>query len=154
MKTNAVRILESKGVPFSLHEYEVNEEALDAVTVAHEIGADPETVFKTLVAQGDRSGYVVFVIPGNCELNLKKGAVASGNKKIEMLKVKDLLPVTGYIRGGCSPVGMKKDFPVFIDETAQLFGRIYVSAGMRGMQVNISPDDLKNAVSAAYADLV
>ena len=154
MKTNAVRILESKEVAFSLHEYEVDEEAIDAVTVAGKIGADPETVFKTLVARGDRTGYAVFVIPGNCELNLKKGAAASGNKSIEMLKVKDLLPVTGYIRGGCSPVGMKKDFPVFIDETAQLFDRIYVSAGMRGMQIHLSPDDLKNAVSAAYADLV
>ncbi|MGL4370004.1 MAG: Cys-tRNA(Pro) deacylase [Spirochaetota bacterium] len=153
MKTNAVRILESKGINFSLHEYEVDEDALDAVTVAGKIGADPGSVFKTLVAEGDKSGYAVFVVPGDAELNLKKGAAVSGNKRIEMLKVKELLPVTGYIRGGCSPVGMKKEFPVYIDETAQLYDLIYVSAGVRGTQVKIAPEDLKNAVNAVYADL-
>lgn len=153
-KTNALRILEAAGFAVSTLEYEVEEEALDAVTVAGKIGAEPETVFKTLVASGDKNGYAVFVVPGNCELNLKKAAHASGDKKIEMLKVKDLLSVTGYIRGGCSPIGMKKQFPAFIDETAQLFDYIYVSAGVRGMQVKISPDDLRKAAGASFADLV
>ena len=107
-KTNAIRILESRGIAFSASAYEVSEDELDAVSVARKIGAAPETVFKTLVTTGDRTGHVVFVIPGNWELDLKKAAHASGNKKIEMIKMKDLLPVTGYIRGGCSPIGMKK----------------------------------------------
>jgi Cys-tRNA(Pro)/Cys-tRNA(Cys) deacylase len=153
-KTNALRILESAGIAVSTIEYVVDEDALDAVTVAGKIGAEPETVFKTLVACGDKNGYAVFVIPGNCELNLKKAALASGDKKIEMLKVKDLNSVTGYIRGGCSPIGMKKTFPSFIDETAQLFDYIYVSAGVRGMQVQIRPVDLKTASCAEFADLV
>ena len=153
-KTNAVRILEAKGVSFTLHEYQVDEDALDAVNVAHKVGAAPETVFKTLVACGDKTGCTVFVVPGNVELNLKKAAAASGNKSIEMLKVKELQHVTGYIRGGCSPVGMKKDFPSYFDETAQLYDYIYVSAGVRGMQMRLAPDDLLHAVHAAYADLV
>jgi Cys-tRNA(Pro)/Cys-tRNA(Cys) deacylase len=153
-KTNAIRILESAGITFTTSEYEVNEDELDAVSVARKIGAEPETVFKTLVTVGDRTGYAVFVIPGNCELNLKKAALASGNKKIEMIKMKDLLPVTGYIRGGCSPIGMKKLFPTYIDETAQLYDEIYVSAGVRGTQAKLSPNDLRGAVSADFADLV
>lgn len=153
-KTNAIRILESHGISFSTSEYEVNEDELDAISVARKIGADPETVFKTLVTVGDRTGYTVFVIPANCELDLKKAAHASGNKKIDMIKMKDLLPVTGYIRGGCSPIGMKKHFPTFIDETAQLFDEIHVSPGVRGMQVKLSPLDLKNVVNAEFADLI
>ena len=153
-KTNALRILEAAGVAVSTCEYEVDEEALDAVTVARKIGAEPETVFKTLVASGDRTGHLVFVIPGNFELDLKKCAAVSGNKKVEMIKVKELQPLTGYIRGGCSPVGMKKQFPTFIDETAQLCDTIYVSAGVRGMQVKIRPDDLLRVADATYADII
>ena len=153
-KTNALRILESAGIEISTANYEVDEESLDAVTVAHKIGAEPETVFKTLVAHGDRTGHLVFVIPGNFELDLKKCAAVSGNKKIEMIKVKELLPLTGYIRGGCSPVGMKKQFPTYIDETAQLCDWIYVSAGVRGTQVRIRPADLVGVTGASYADLI
>jgi Cys-tRNA(Pro)/Cys-tRNA(Cys) deacylase len=153
-KTNAIRILESRGIAYSTSEYEVNEDELDAISVAGKIGARPETVFKTLVTIGDKTGYNVFVIPGNCELNLKKAALASGNKKIEMIKMKDLLPVTGYIRGGCSPIGMKKLFPTFIDETAQLFDEIHISPGVRGTQVRLSPLDLKNVINAEFADLL
>jgi len=153
-KTNAIRILESQGIRFSTSEYEVNEDELDAISVARKIGADPETVFKTLVTVGDKTGHNVFVIPANCELDLKKAAHASGDKKIDMIKMKDLFSVTGYIRGGCSPIGMKKHFPTFIDETAQLFDDIYVSPGVRGMQVKLSPHDLKNVVNAVFADLI
>lgn len=153
-KTNAIRILESRGIKFTTSDYEVNEDELDAVSVARKIGVDPETVFKTLVTIGDKTGHVVFIIPGNCELDLRKAAHASGNKRIEMIKMKDLMPVTGYIRGGCSPVGMKKLFPTFIDETAQLYDWIHVSAGVRGTQMKLSPLDLKKAVSAEFADLI
>ncbi len=153
-KTNAVRILESKGITFDTVEYEFSEDELDAVSVANKIEANPETVFKTLVARGDKNGINVFVIPGNFELNLKKAAAASGNKKIELIKVKELLPLTGYVRGGCSPVGMKKSFPTFIDETAQLFENIYVSAGIRGMQIRIAPLDLLKICDGEFYDLI
>lgn len=153
-KTNALRILEAQGITFTTSEYEVKEDELDAVSVARKIGADPETVFKTLVTIGDKTGHTVFVIPGNCELNLKKAAQASGNKKIEMIKMKDLLPVTGYVRGGCSPIGMKKLFPTYIDETAQMYHEIHVSPGVRGTQVKLSPHDLKKAAHAEFTDLV
>jgi Cys-tRNA(Pro)/Cys-tRNA(Cys) deacylase len=154
MKTNAVRRLEALGVAHETVEYEVDEEALDAVSVARKIGADADGVFKTLVARGDKTGVVVFCIPGPAELHLKKAAAASGNKSLEMVKAKELLPLTGYIRGGCSPVGMKKEYPTYIDETAQLFARIHVSAGVRGMQLLIAPDDLLRAVGASYADVI
>jgi len=154
MKTNAIRILESRQVDHTTHEYEFSEEEIDAVSVAHKINADPVTVFKTLVARNEKNELFVFVIPGNYELNLKKAASTSGNKKIEMIKVKELQPLTGYIRGGCSPVGMKKLFPTFIDETAQLHNKIFVSAGMRGMQIKISPDDLILTVNGQFADLI
>jgi Cys-tRNA(Pro)/Cys-tRNA(Cys) deacylase len=154
LKTNAMRILEAKGIKYSISEYEVDEDMLDAISVAKKIGAPPETVFKTLVTIGDKTGHTVFIIPGNCELNLKKAAHASGNKKIEMIKMKDLLPVTGYIRGGCSPIGMKKLFPTYIDETAQLYDEIYVSPGARGMQVRLPPLDLQNVIDGKFEDLV
>lgn len=117
------------------------------------IGALPETVFKTLVARNDKNEFLVFVIPGNFELNLKKAAKASHSKRVEMIKVKELLAVTGYIRGGCSPIGMKKSFPTFIDETARLHDKIYVSAGIRGMQICLSWLDLLNAAEGTFADL-
>ncbi len=153
-KTNAVRILESKGIRFSVHSYEVNEEDLSGSTVAKKIGAEEETVFKTLVADGDKNGINVFCIPVSEELNLKKAAAVSENKSVEMIKVKELLLLTGYIRGGCSPIGMKKDYPVFIEETAQLFEKIYISAGVRGMQICITPNDLQKVVNAVFADLL
>lgn len=153
-KTNAVRILENRKIEFKIIEYIFSEDEIDAVSAAVKIGVDPEQVFKTLVARNERNVFFVFVIPGNCELNLKKSAKASNSKKIELIKVKELLLLTGYIRGGCSPVGMKKLYPTFIDETAQLFDFIYVSAGVRGMQVKLNPDDLKIIVEAQYYDLI
>jgi Cys-tRNA(Pro)/Cys-tRNA(Cys) deacylase len=153
-KTNAVRILEAHKIPHTTHEYEVDESDLSGETVAKKIGIDADTVFKTLVAHGDKNGINVFCVPVSEELDLKKAAAASGNKSIEMIKVKELLPLTGYIRGGCTPIGMKKQYPTYIDETAQLFGNIYISAGMRGMQVRLSPLDLVKAAEAVFADLI
>ena len=153
MKTNAIRILESKNIPHSTIEYESSDEEIDAISVAHKINAEPEMVFKTLVARNENNELLVFVVPGNFELNMKKAASASRSKKIELIKVKELQPLTGYIRGGCSPVGMKKLFPTFIDETAQLYDRIFCSAGVRGMQMNLSPFDLALVTEAEFADL-
>lgn len=153
-KTNAIRILEAQKINCTFHNYEFNEEELDAVSVAKKINAEPEQVFKTLVAIGADNNHYVFVIPGNYELNLKKAASASGIKKIEMIKMKDLLEVTGYIRGGCSPIGMKKLFPSFIDESALLFENIYISAGQRGMQIFINPENLAEVISAKFEDLI
>jgi Cys-tRNA(Pro)/Cys-tRNA(Cys) deacylase len=153
-KTNAVRILELNNIKHELFDYEFNEDEIDAISVADKINAAHEEVFKTLVAAGDRTGTGVFVIPGNAELNLKKAASASGNKKIEMIKVKDLLPLTGYIRGGCSPIGMSKKYPTYIEESSQIFEMIYVSAGVRGMQMKISPADLASLTDAEFCDLI
>jgi Cys-tRNA(Pro)/Cys-tRNA(Cys) deacylase len=153
-KTNVIRIIETAGINYTTQDYEVNEDDLSGETVAIKIGVDPEGVFKTLVTTGDKNNHFVFCIPVTTELNLKKAAAASGNKKIEMLKMKDLLPLTGYIRGGCSPIGMKKKFPTYIDETAQLFESIHISAGVRGTQVRLSPDDLLNLIEGTYADLI
>lgn len=153
-KTNAIRILESLKIQFTTSSYEVNEDDLSAVTVARNIGANAEQVFKTLIARGDKTGISVFIIPGNEELNLKKAAPASGNKKVEMIKQKEIFPLTGYIKGGCSPIGMKKLYPSFLDETAQLFDKIFVSAGLRGMQITIAPDDLLEIIKGNYADLI
>jgi Cys-tRNA(Pro)/Cys-tRNA(Cys) deacylase len=153
-KTNAIRILESKNINFETQSYEVDENDLSGITVANKIGADPETVFKTLVCIGDKTGNVVFCIPVITELNLKKAATVSNNKKVEMIKLNELLPLTGYVRGGCSPIGMKKLFPTFIDETAQLFENIFVSAGVRGTQIKINPDSLLDIINGRYADLI
>lgn len=154
MKTNAIRILESNNIPHSFIEYEVDEEKLDAVSVAERIGFESEKVFKTLVARSDKNEIIVFVIPGNFELNFKKAALVSGSKKVEMIKVIEIQQQTGYIRGGCSPIGMKKQYRTFIDETAQLFNQISVSAGSRGIQVIVSPADLLSLIGAEYADLI
>jgi Cys-tRNA(Pro)/Cys-tRNA(Cys) deacylase len=153
-KTNAVRILDSNNISYTTHTYEVDEDDLSGITVADKIQADQDTVFKTLVATGDKIGTVVFCLPVTEELNLKKAASASGNKNIELVKVKDLFNLTGYIRGGCSPIGMKKRFPVYIDETAQLFEEIYISAGMRGMQIKLAPVELANLIEARFCDLI
>lgn len=148
-----MRILESAGIEYSAHTYEVDDEDLTGITVAKKIGADPESVFKTLVTTGDKTGTTIFCIPVTSELNLKKAAAVSGNKKIEMIKMKDLQPLTGYIRGGCSPVGMKKQFPTFIDETAILYDYISVSAGVRGTQIKVSPEKLAAVTGAVFADI-
>lgn len=153
-KTNAVRILESRKLLFELIDYEVSEDELDAVSVAKKVGMDPDTVFKTLVSRNEINKIFVFVIPGSCELNLKKAAKLSASKSIEMIKVKELFELTGYIRGGCSPIGMKKDYPVFIDETALIFDKISISAGVRGTQIVISPVDLISTVNATTGDLI
>ena len=152
-KTNAIRLLESHGIFFETVSYYVDEDDLSGESVARKISADPDTVFKTLVSTGDKTGHTVFCIPVTTDLDLKKAASTSGNKKVEMIKVKELLPLTGYQRGGCSPVGMKKQFPTYVDETAQLFDSIYVSAGVRGTQMKINPDDLLTVIGANYADL-
>ena len=147
-KTNAARLLDAAGIPYSLIPYEVDEDNLDAGHVASSLGEDIDMVFKTLVLRGDRSGFFVCVIPGSMEVDLKVAAKISGNKNCEMIHVKELLPTTGYIRGGCSPIGMKKLFPTFIHESALLYDSIFVSAGVRGLQLRISPTDLINFVKA------
>lgn len=153
-KTNAVRLLEAAKVPFSTRTYPVDEEHLDAQHVADALGEDINCVFKTLVLRGERTGLFVCVVPGNCEVDLKKAAHAAGDKKVEMIAMKELLPTTGYIRGGCSPVGMKKALPTYFHSTATDFDTIYVSAGVRGMQLEINPADLIAFVGATVTDLV
>lgn len=148
-----MRILESAGIDYTAHSYDVDEEDLTGITVANKIGAEPESVFKTLVTTGDKTGTTIFCIPVTSELSLKKAAAVSGNKKIEMIKMKDLQPLTGYIRGGCSPVGMKKQFPTFIDETAVLYDLICVSAGVRGTQIKVSPEKLAAVTGAVFAEI-
>ena len=150
--TNAVRLLRAAGVPFETREYEVDESDLSGVHIAQSLGIDKDTMFKTLVAHAEKN-YYVFCIPSGEELDLKKCASLTGEKKIEMLPMKELLSVTGYIRGGCSPVGLKKKFPTYIDESALLFDGIYVSAGMRGLQLKIAPADLISFAAITVADL-
>lgn len=154
MKTNAIRILEASNIKYSTISYDVDENDLSGETVAKKINALPETLFKTLVTLGDKTGITIFCIPVISELNLKRGAAISGNKYIEMVKVKDIFNLTGYIRGGCSPIGMKKKYPTFIEETALIFDRIYVSAGIRGMQIYLSPLDLQKMTSAEFVNLI
>ncbi len=152
-KTNAARLLDKAGISYGLIPYEFDENDLAAQHVAESLGQPIEQVFKTLVLHGDRTGYIVCVIPGNCEVDLKALAKASGNKKAEMIPMKDLLSVTGYIRGGCSPVGMKKKFPTYFHSTAMEFEHIYVSAGVRGLQLKIAPSDLIAFVSGTVAEV-
>lgn len=153
-KTNVVRILESKAIRHEVYEYEVEDGLIDAVSVARKMGFDPERVFKTLVTTGKTTGTNVFIIPGNCELNLKKAAEAAGDKNIEMLKSKELLPLTGYIHGGCSPIGMKRDFPIYLEEMASEYDYIIISAGKIGMQVKLDTAELVKLTDAKLADLV
>ncbi|MBQ3637684.1 MAG: Cys-tRNA(Pro) deacylase [Clostridia bacterium] len=153
-KTNAMRLLENAGIPFETGEYEVDESDLSGVHAAKVLGLDPDCMFKTLVCRDDRGGYQVFCIPVAYELDLKKCAAAAGVKRCEMIHVKELLPLTGYIRGGCSPVGMKKKFPTCIDETAVLCEKIYVSAGQRGLQLIVNPEALRSFLCAKFADLI
>ena len=147
-KTNAARLLDAAGIPYSLIPYPVDEEHLDASHVAEALGEDIDRVFKTLVLRGDRNGCFVCVIPGSLEVDLKLAAKLSGNKSCEMLHVKELLPTTGYIRGGCSPIGMKKPFPTFLHESAFLYDYIYISAGVKGLQIQIAPTALQEFVGA------
>ncbi len=153
IKTNVMRLLEQAEIPYRAMEYEVDENNLAGEHVADLIGMPPEQVFKTLVAKGEKKGIVVFCIPVNLELNLKKAASAIGDKKIEMLPVKELLNTTGYIRGGCSPIGMKKKYPTFMDETAILYDEITISAGVRGCQLCIPRDMLISYIDAMLYDI-
>ena len=153
-KTNASRILERKGIEFDLIEYPVDPDNLDALHVADALGQDIATVFKTLVLHGDKTGHFVCVIQGDKEVDLKKAAKISGNKKVAMIPMKELLPLTGYIRGGCTAIGMKKQFPVFLDERALLQEKIHISGGKRGLQIRLSPDDYVSATSAVVGDLI
>lgn len=151
--TNVMRLLKQASIPFETAEYEVDEGDLSGVHAAQTLGVDPDCMFKTLVCRGEKRGVHVFCIPVAEELDLKKCAQAAGEKKVEMIHVKDLLPLTGYIRGGCSPIGMKKHYPTTIDETAIVFDRIYVSAGQRGVQVILNPEQLAAYVGADFTDL-
>lgn len=147
-KTNAVRLLERLGVPHELRAYEVEPDDLAAGTVAHKVGLPPEQVFKTLVARGDKHGVCLAVVPGDCELDLKALAKATGDKKIDTVPLKEAEPLTGYVRGGVTALACKKPYPVYLDETARVFDVITISAGMRGLQVLVAPDDYIRVVEA------
>lgn len=152
-KTNAARLLDRAKITYTLVPYTVDENNLAADHVAEELGEDINRVFKTLVLHGDRSGYFVCVIPGNMEVDLKAAAKVAGAKKAEMIHMKELLPLTGYIRGGCSPIGMKKSFPTYFHSTVMEFDTIFVSAGVRGLQLEIAPGDLVSYVRGEVADI-
>ena len=153
-KTNVMRLLDAAGVRYEAREYPVDEEDLSAAHAAEVLGLDPDTVFKTIVLRGERTGPFVCVIPGPCEVDLKKAAKAAGDKAAAPLPLRDLEPLTGYVRGGCSPVGMKKKLPTYLDETARVFDRISVSAGRRGLQVLLRPEDLAQIAEAVFRDVV
>ncbi|MBQ4344572.1 MAG: Cys-tRNA(Pro) deacylase [Muribaculaceae bacterium] len=153
-KTNAARLLDKAKIPYELIPYTVDENNLAADHVAEELGEDINQVFKTLVLHGDRSGYFVCVIPGNAEVDLKKAAKVAGAKKADLIPMKELLPLTGYIRGGCTSIGMKKAFPTFFHSSALDFEHIFVSAGVRGLQLKIAPEALIKYVRAMVADII
>ena len=153
-KTNAARFLDSNWVKYKLVEYQVDEADLSAIHVAATLGQNVEQVFKTLVLRGNANGIFVAIVPGDTEVNLKKAAKVSGNKNAEMVAMKELLGLTGYIRGACSPLGMKKPYPIFIHETCLDFDFIFVSAGKRGMQLQLDPNDLISCTSAKLCDLI
>lgn len=153
-KTNAVRILDKEKIAYSLIPYQVDESDLSAVHVAEQLNEPVEQVFKTLVLKGDKTGYFVCIIPGAKELDLKRAAKISGNKNCEMIPMKDLLGVTGYIRGACSPIGMKKVFPSYIDKSCFQFDFIYVSAGKRGLQIKVNPSDIMPLLAISVEALV
>lgn len=152
-KTNAARLLDRAGIAYELIPYRVDEEHLAAVHVAEQLGEPIECVFKTLVLRGDRTGLFVCVVPGGHEVDLKAAARISGNKKADLIPMKELLPSTGYIRGGCSPIGMRKPLPTYIHLSAAEHPYIYISAGVRGLQLRLAPQDLAAFVGAAWADL-
>lgn len=152
-KTNVMRVLDSKKIEYIAHAYEADP-TLTGAQIAGILGEDTSKVFKTLVTQGKTNTYYVFVVPVESELDLKKAAKAAGEKSIAMIKQKDLLPLTGYVHGGCSPIGMKKQFKTFVHETAPTFEKIYVSAGKVGMQIELNPDDLMKVVNCISADII
>ena len=152
-KTNAARLLDRAKIAYELIPYRVDEEHLAATHVAEQLGEDIACVFKTLVLKGDRTGYFVCVVPGDHEVDLKAAAKVSGNKKVDLIPMKELLPVTGYSRGGCSPIGMKKAFPTYIHASASEHPFIYISAGVRGLQLKLAPADLAAYVRAAFAEI-
>ena len=152
-KTNVMRVLDAKKINYTSHSY-TPDATMTGEEIAQILGEDADKVFKTLVTQGKSGAYYVFVIPVKAELDLKKAAKAAGEKAISMIKQKDLLPLTGYVHGGCSPVGMKKQFPTFVHETAQGYDKMFVSAGKVGFQVEVKPQDLKDVVGFTYADIV
>ena len=153
-KTNAARLLDKAKIKYELVPYEVDENDLAAPHIATQLGEDIRQVFKTLVLKGDKTGHFVCVVPGDDEVDLKKAAKVSGNKKVDLIAMKELLPTTGYIRGGCSPVGMKKSFPTYFHHTCRDFDYIYVSAGVRGLQFKIQPEPLIAYTRATLADIV
>ncbi len=153
-KTNAARILDSHKIKYELIPYEVDEDNLAANHIAEQLGENIEQVFKTLVLRGDKTGFLVCVLPGDKELDLKKVAKASANKKVEMIAMKELLPTTGYIRGGCSPLGMKKSYDTYMHNSIQNFESVYISAGVRGTQLKLSPTHLLKITNAKVFDLV
>ncbi len=152
-KTNAMRLLEKENISYRTIEYEVDESDLSGLHVANQTKIPAEKLFKTLVARGEKNGILVFCVPVCAELELKKAAIAAKDKKIELIHLKELLPLTGYIRGGCSPVGMKKKYPTFFDETILLYDEIGISAGIRGCQMLLSPNDLISYTEAVIADI-
>jgi Cys-tRNA(Pro)/Cys-tRNA(Cys) deacylase len=153
-KTNVARLLDIHKIKYRMVEYQVDETDLSAVHVAAQLGQEVERVFKTLVLRGDKTGIFVAVVPGDAEVNLKKAAKVSGNKSAAMVLMKELLGLTGYIRGGCSPIGMKKTYPTFIDESCELFDSIFISAGLRGIQIEIDPTELISFIKAETCSLV
>ena len=152
-KTNAMRMLENAHIEYTALEYEVDENDLSGMHIAKQLSMDPDMMFKTIAARGEKRGIMVFCIPVSCEIDLKKAAQASGDKRVELLPVKELLANTGYIRGGCSPIGMKKKYPTFIDETCIIFDKITVSAGVRGCQLLIETEKLVPFIEAQVCDL-
>lgn len=153
-KTNAMRLLENAGIEYTPLEYEVDENDLSGMHIAHELSRDPDTMFKTIAARGEKHGILVFCIPVSCEIDLKKAAAAAKDKRVELLPVKELLGATGYIRGGCSPIGMKKKYPTFLDESCLLFDKITVSAGIRGCQLELKPEKLISFLDACVCDII
>ena len=153
-KTNAMRLLDAAGIPYRAREHEYDESDLSGMHAAEQLQMDPDRIFKTLVTRGDKRGILVFCIPVSCSLDLKKAALAAGDKKVEMIHMRELLGLTGYIRGGCSPIGMKKKYPTFIDETAILYDAIGISAGKKGIQMLLSPKALMEYAQMTSADLV
>jgi Cys-tRNA(Pro)/Cys-tRNA(Cys) deacylase len=152
-KTNACRILDASHIPYTLHEYEWDEDQLDAFTVAAKVGLPPEQLYKTLVLRGDKTGIIMACIPGDRELNVKGLAQVSGNKKVEMVQVKEIQSITGYIRGGVSPLGVKKKYPFYLDQSVTSVNPVSISAGRRGLQIFLSGQDLANVSEASLVDI-
>ena len=153
-KTNAARLLDRAKIKYELVPYEVDENDLAATHIASQLGEDIRQVFKTLVLKGDKNGHFVCVVPGDAEVDLKKAAKVSGNKNVDLIPMKELLPTTGYIRGGCSPIGMKKSFPTFFHNSCLDYDYIYVSAGVRGLQLKVSPEELIKYVRGNTAEII